>query len=140
MSLATDSYFIEALRNDATIMQQTAGRIYGTAIPLPDVDADNAPVPYIIVLFDGLSNNVSSKDYKYEGDEDNVSISVEVTARTLAALHTLTQLVRNSIKEYFEVTSTAVIDYQFGAQAIQYDALKPCYWQVLSYQCVVYTP
>ena len=28
-------------------------------------------------------------------------------------------------------------DFTFGAQAIQYDSLKPCYWQVLTYQCDV---
>ena len=32
---------------------------------------------------------------------------------------------------------TPVEDYQFSAEAVQYDSLKPCYWQALVYQCDV---
>ena len=34
-----------------------------------------------------------------------------------------------------ENVTLAGLDFTFGAQAIQYDSLKPCYWQVLRYQC-----
>ena len=65
MSLATDSIFIAAIQSNTELMEALGyeapeeeyegrpGRLYGTAIPLPDEDADNTPVPYIIVTFDG---------------------------------------------------------------------------------------
>ena len=52
-------------------------------------------------------------------------------------MHTLTQMVRDTILSYLRTTDTAIMDYNFAAQQIQYDSLKPCYWQVLTYQCDV---
>lgn len=151
MSLATDSIFVTALQSnselleklteyiddDGNIQYDETPRLYGTAIGLPDEDADNVPVPYIIVTFDGLTNDQGTKDDRYESDYDTVNIGITVTAKTLDDLHTLTQMVRDTILGYLRTTDTAIQDYQFAAQHIQYDSLKPCYWQVLTYQCDV---
>ena len=152
MSLATDSIFVSALQSnsdllekltesldddDTTVIDETP-RLYGTAIGLPDEDAENVPVPYVIVTFNGLTNDQGTKDNRYESPYDTVNIGVEVTAKTLDDLHTLTQMVRDTILSYLRTNETAIMDYQFAAQPIQYDSLKPCYWQVLTYQCDVY--
>ena len=69
MSLATDSIFITALQSNTDLLEALGyveatetsegapARLYCTAIPLPDEDANNVPVPYIIVTFDGLTND-----------------------------------------------------------------------------------
>ena len=137
MGLATDSIFIAALSASEDLMEATGGRIYGTAIPLPDEDAENVPLPYIIVTFESLQNGDQTKDDLYEGSEDKVAIGVTVVAGKLGALHDLTQMVRDVLLDYFRNNATAVEDYDFSAQAIQFDSMKPCYWQVLSYQCEV---
>ena len=149
MSLATDSIFVTALQSNAELVEKLkeyiddddnvqydeTPRLYGTAIGLPDEDADNVPVPYVIVTFDGLTNDQGTKDDRYESEYDTVNIGVEVTAKTLDDLHELTQMVRDTILSYLRTTDTAINDYQFAAQLIQYDSQKPCYWQVLTYQC-----
>ena len=149
MSLATDSIFITALQSntdllealgyvEATVTSEGApARLYCTAIPLPDEDADNVPVPYVIVTFDGLTNDHGTKDDRYESNYDTVNIGVEVAARNINELHDLTQMVRDTILSYLRSTDTAIMDYNLAAQQIQYDSLKPCYWQVLTYQCDV---
>lgn len=137
MGLSTDSIFIVALSASEDIMEAVGGRIYGTAIPLPDEDAENVPLPYIIVTFESLQNGDQTKDDLYEGSEDKVAIGVTVVTGKLGALHDLTQMVRDVILSYFRTNATAVEDYDFSAQAIQFDSMKPCYWQVLSYQCEV---
>lgn len=149
MSLATDSIFTTALQSNSDLMATLGyvaptltdkgkpARLYGTAIPLPDEDADNVPVPYVIVTFDGLNNDAGTKDDRYESEYDRVNIGIEVVGKTLKDLHDLTQMVRDTILTYFRATETVVEDYTFTADAIQYDSLKPCYWQVLSYQCDV---
>ncbi len=151
MSLATDSIFVTALQsnselleklteyidNDGSIKYDETPRLYGTAIGLPDEDADNVPVPYVIVTFDGLTNDQGTKDDRYESPYDTVNIGVEVTDKTLDDLHTLTQMVRDTILSYLRTNETAIMDYQFSAQPIHYDEDKPCYWQVLTYQCDV---
>ena len=138
MSLATDSIFIAAIQSNTALVERIGGRLYGTAIPLPDEDADNVPVPYIIVTFNGLNNQNETKDDVYESNDDTVNIGVEVTGETINDLHDLTQAVRDTILSYFRSHETAISDYTFSADAIQYDSLKPCYWQTLRYQCEVY--
>ena len=150
MSLATDSIFIAAIQSNTELMEALGyeapeeeyegrpARLYGTAIPLPDEDADNTPVPYVIVTFDGMNNQNQTKDDVYESNYDTVNIGVEVTGETIEDLHELTQAVRDTILSYFREHETVVIDYTFSADAIQYDSLKPCYWQTLRYQCEVY--
>lgn len=126
---------MKAIQSDASLMQKICGRLYGTAIPLPDENADNVPVPYIIVTFNGLTNDLGTKDDRYESRYDKVEIGVEVTAKTLDDLHVLTEMVRDTILSYLCSRTTAVDDYLFTAEGIQYDSMKPCYWQVLRYQC-----
>ena len=145
MSLATDSIFITALQSNGDLMEalgydaQTGepARLYCTAIPLPDEDAENVPVPYVIVTFDGLTNDQGTKDDRYESEYDTVNIGVEVIARNINELHDLTQMVRDTILSYLRENDTAIMDYNFAAQQIQFDSLKPCYWQMLTYQCDV---
>lgn len=138
MGLKTDSEFVKALRQDTVLMEKVGNRLYGTAIPLPDEDALNAPVPYLIVTFDSLTNQAGTKDDRYESSWDEVNISVEVAGKTLSELHELSQRVRKAVRDYFLRADTKVEDYHFSAQAIQYDSLKPCYFQLLSYRCDVY--
>lgn len=120
-------------------MSAIYGRLYGTAIPLPDEDADNVPVPYVIVTFDGLTNEGLTKDDSYEGMQDAVSIGVMIAGPTLEALHTLTAQVRRTIAAFMGAydDDDGPIDYQFSAGRIEYDAQKPCYWQTFTYQCSV---
>lgn len=136
MSLHTDSVFISALRADADLMEAIGGRLYGTAIPLPDEALDNVPVPYAVVTFDGLTNDGETKD-DFEGETDTVRISVEVTGKTLESLHALTHQVRSAIYRYMREGEGehCVLDYSLSAGGIQYDQWKPCWWQTLTYNC-----
>lgn len=143
MSLQTDIIFVKALRANQEIMEQLpAGDVYNTTIALPDEEAENAQLPYVIVSFDGLTNDQDSKDDPFESESDQVSISIEVAARTRQELGELATKVRHQVHQYFmeideddEDIDMIPLDYQFTAQAVIYNADKPCYWQVLNYQC-----
>jgi hypothetical protein len=145
MSLQTDINFVKALRSNADLMAQLpAGDVYNTAIALPDEDADNAEVPYIIVSYDGLNNQDSTKDSSFDGLTDMVTVGIEIAAKTRPQLAELAIMVRDTIRDYFRQHVTLRDDedyelipnsYQLQAQQVQYDSLKPCYWQQLAYQC-----
>lgn len=142
MSLVTDIVFVKALQTDAELMSMLpAHDVYNTSIALPDVDVDNAPIPYVIVSFDGLTNDQSTKD-SYEGLTDTVNISVEIAAKTRKQLGEIAERVRQDVREYFEnilddnpLYELVPLDYQFSSQGVQYDQFKPCYWQVLNWSC-----
>lgn len=145
MSLKTDIIFVKALQSNATLMDELpAGNVYNTAIALPDEDADNAPVPYIIVHFDGMNNDVTTKDDQYEGDIDNVTIGITVAHRNREALGTMMETIRTTIHDYFvahidddtdEDFDLIPLDYTPSAGGVQYDADKPCHFQELIYNC-----
>ena len=60
MSLITDAIFVKALRSNTELIEQLpAGDVYNTAIALPEEEADNASVPYIIVSFVFLIHDIS---------------------------------------------------------------------------------
>ena len=140
MSLHTDSIFIAALANSDAVTAMVDDRIFGTAIPVPDEELLNTPVPYVVVTFDGLTNSTFTKDDGFEGDEDMVTVGIEVVAETLDGLHTLSEAVREAVRTYFENydgddSDLVPLEYVFSAGRIDYDSIKPCYWQTLSYQC-----
>ena len=145
MSLQTDRVFFDALAASTDIAALVGDRIYNTAIPGTDEDADNEPVPYIIVTFDGLNNEDYTKDNDYEGDTDIVQIGIEIAANDRQELANIAGLVRSAVDNYFanyepqageeDMTEEIPDDYSFSAQAIQYDPWKPCFWQVLNYRC-----
>ncbi len=145
MSLITDIIFIKALRSNAELIEQLpAGDVYNTAIALPEEEAYNAPPPYIIVSFDGLQNQDQTKDDDFEAESDNVQIGVTICAENRPQLGELATAVRQTVREYFrehqgddsdEDFSLIPEDMTLQAGPVQYDSLKPCYWQQLTYQC-----
>lgn len=145
MSLHADQIFFQALTENDTLLTTISNRLYSTAIPLPDEDADNVPVPYVILTFDGLNNDTSTKDDSYEGTSDIVNIGIEVTAADRSSLASLVETIRETIREYFvdyeaptdgeDLSAMVPYDYEFTAGPVQYDAMKPCYWQTLQYRC-----
>ena len=148
MSLVTDIAFVAALQGNSTLMAKLAAkRVHNTSIAVPDKDLINAPLPYIIVSFDGLQNDDSTKDCSYDGETDKVQIGIEIAAKSRRKLGELAQDVRDTIRSYFETYSgptseteedlTDIIpeDYAFSANGVQYDPDKPCYFMTLTYNC-----
>lgn len=141
MSLTTDLIFFDALKANDSLMESIENRLYSTAIPMPDDDADNVSAPYIIVTFDGLQNDQSTKD-SFEGETDAVTIGILIVAVSRPALGTLADTIRTTIREYFEDVDEGdenedevPLDYQFSAGQVMYDSSKPAFYQTLTYQC-----
>lgn len=143
MSLKTDLIFVKALRSNQELMAQLpAGDVYNTTIPVPDAELDNTPVPYVIVMFNGLQNGDQTKDSQYEGGTDHVQIGIEVVADTRDKLADLVTSIRRTVRTFFENAQPTdedfdliPIDYTFSAERIFYDDMKPAYGQMLNYQC-----
>lgn len=142
MSLCTDIIFVRAIKSDANILARLDSHdVYNTAIAMPDAELDNAPLPYAIVTNDGMTNDQSTKD-TFEGEYDTVGIGIEVAARTRKELAELVADIRKTVREFFENLpdddaqyDLVPLDYQLSAEPVRYDPMKPCYWQIMHYQC-----
>ena len=142
MSLITDKVFYNAILSNQELVNKVSGRIESTAIPVPDKESANEPVPYILINFDGLRNEGLTKDSSYEGDTDTVTVSIEVDAETREELADIMQMIRTTVSGYFENADEddddyelVPLDYTFRASSVEYDAAKPCYYQRLVYDC-----
>ena len=130
MSLQTDIIFYRAIVEDEAIVEATGGRIYNTAIPLPDEQLNNVPAPYVVITYDGMSNDPGSKDDPYEGITDTVQIGIEVVANN-TAVHDFFCAAEPLDEDFVLVPD----DYAITASPVQYDQYKPAYWQQLRYSC-----
>lgn len=142
MSLLTDKIFVRALRSNQALMNQLPdGDVHNTTIAVPDEDLDNVELPYIIVSFDGMNNMNQTKD-DYEGEIDSVTVSIEAAARTRPELGNLMTDVRQIVCDFFLTLSDddpdfdlVPLDYSLSANQVQYDAIRPCFFQTLTYVC-----
>ena len=153
MSLQADLIFVRALQQSQEVTALVDDRIYMTAIPRPEKEVANEPLPYIIVTFDGIQPQEQTKDDDYDCDYDSVQIGILLTATTRPRLADLAQKVRKAIKDYFEMLAAAdpydlpdddaemlpllPTSAQVAGGQVEWDEDKPCYWLVLQYACEV---
>lgn len=134
--LDTDSFLVSAIKADARLIGAIDGNIFSTAVPVPDEDLDNVPLPYVIVTYDGMTQDTDTKDQSgFESDSDINTCRVEVVAESRESLAELISDARRAIRKFFEDgDELPVEDYSVSAGRVDYDPQKPCYYQDLTYQ------
>ena len=134
--------FYDAITADETLTALTGGRVVSTCFEVPPDELDNTPLPNIIITDDGFQNNTSTKDYVWESDEDVVTASVDIAANSPSEVDSLVAKVRKAIDTYITTmwsNGQAIPELQPGSpssQGIEWDWMKPCYYQKLTYQCI----
>ena len=150
MQMELDEIFYNALTADTTIAeacgyvaptQSTPGnpaRIYSTCVEVPPTEKDNTPLPYIVIMDDGLQNDQGTKDDVWESDEDHVQASVEISAKSPKEVKRLARLCRKAIANYI-ATMTGECPHltALTTNGTSWDWTKPCYYKTLQYQCDV---
>jgi len=136
--LELDEIFYNALTADETIVSDTGGRIYSTCVEVPPTDADNTPLPYIIIMDDGLQNDQATKDDIWESEDDRVQASVQISAVSPKEVKRLTRLCRKAIANYIaSMSGEKPYLISLTADGTAWDWNKPCYYKTLNYQCDV---
>lgn len=138
---AIDEIIYEALKNDEQLTTATGGRIMSTCIEVPPTDADNTPLPYIIVTDDGWQNQDSTKDYLWEGVEDVVQASIEISAKSPKEVKRLADLCRKAVTDYILELANQGKDIPYLASVsgngVAWDWTKPCYYTTIKYNCTI---
>ena len=139
-----DEIIFDAIMADADLVAAVGGpeQIESTCFEVsPLDDADNTPVPYLLVMNDGLQNNNATKDYVWEGPEDSVTATVEIAGREPREVTRLLKMVRRAVERYIvAMSSTGEPTPQLEslqASQLQWDWTKPCYYQHLTYTCTI---
>lgn len=140
MSLTLDRFFFNALKASRAIGHMTGGRVFNTTRTTEDDRLDK--VPYIIVTFDSLTNDLDAltKD-DMESEEDNVTVSLICVAENRKRLGELTVAARKAVLNWLRADrdEIEISSWQFSAGSVQCDVDKPCFYQTLTYNCIADT-
>ena len=143
MTLELDEILYNALVADATLTAYIGGqdRITSTCFEVSPDEADNTPLPCIIVTDDGLQGGDSTKDDMWEPYEDNVQASVEVDAESPKEVKKIIRMVRRAIAVHINTLAAQGKDIprlqNVQTNGVAWDWMKPCYHETISYQCIV---
>lgn len=134
-----DEIIYDAISADATLMEAIGSRVVSTCFEVPPAEADNTPLPNIIVTDDGFQNQNGTKDCVWESGEDRVQVTVDVAADSPKDVKRLIRKVRRAIENQIILMSAAneripELD-SLSSNGIAWDWTKPCYYQHLTYQC-----
>ena len=135
MVLELDDIIYAALTAN-TELSSLAGGIHSTCIEVPPTNADNTPLPYIIITDDPFQNQTGTKDNVWEGDVDSVQAGVEIAADSPKEVKRLRRLVRKAVADYIETADLENVPYlqNLTNEGIAWDLTKPCYFDTLHYQ------
>jgi hypothetical protein len=138
---SVDEIIYDAICADTALMEAIGSRVVSTCFEVPPAEADNTPLPNIIVTDDGFQNQNGSKDCVWESGEDRVQVTVDVAADSPKEVKRLIRMVRRAVENHIILMSATdgcipELD-SLSSNGIAWDWMKPCYYQQLSYQCTV---
>ena len=136
-----DEIIYDAICADAALMEAIGNRVVSTCFEIPPTDEDNTPLPNIIITFDGFQNQQTTKDCVWEAGEDRVQVGVDVAATSPDEVKALIRKVRRAVEQYVATMYGNGEDIpeleSLSSDGLAWDWMKPCYFQKLTYQCIV---
>ena len=149
MGLLTDIFFVKAIKSNEWLLSVLPkGNVYNNVAD-PDFDMQNVPLPYVIVNNDGGDNLVATKDDEFEGQEDRVTISIRMVARSREELAEMAVQVRRTIVDYTRAAQQRIeageavdgdqyapYQYTMRFSDISFDMEKPSHSQMFYYDCL----
>lgn len=141
--LRLDKLLFDAITADSELMQAIDGRVKSTCFEVSPDEQDNTPLPYIVIRDMGKQPAQTTKDDGWMPSRWNVSAGVEVGAASPNAVDDLVMKAMKVVADYMQTFDGNVPYLNEGfpqTQGVQWDWMKPCYWDILQYQCdVTYT-
>ena len=138
---SVDEIIYDAICADTALMEAIGSRVVSTCFEVPPAEADNTPLPNIIVTDDGFQNQTGTKDCVWESGEDRVQATVDVAASSPEEVRRLIRMVRRAVENHIILMSATdgcipELD-SLSSNGIAWDWMKPCYYQQITYQCTV---
>ena len=136
-----DEIIYDAICADTDIMEAVGSRVVSTCFEVPPTDEDNTPIPNIIITDDGFQNQQTTKDCVWEAAEDRVQVGVDVAAASPGEVKTLVRMIRRAVESYIGTLYTQGEEIpeleSLSSDGLAWDWMKPCYFQRLTYNCVI---
>ena len=141
--LRLDKIFFDAISADADLMTIIGGRVKSTCFEVSPDEQDNTPLPYIIVTDEGKLPAQTTKDDEWMPSMWRVSVGIEVGADSLNEVDAIVMKVMQAIANHIQALYSQGEDIPYlnegfpQTQGVAWDWAKPCYFDVVHYQCDV---
>lgn len=137
-----DEIIYDAICADAALMEAIGSRVVSTCFEVSPDEKDNTQLPNIIVTDDGFHNQDVTKDSVWEGGDDLVQVTVDIAATSPKDVKHLVRMVRRAVSRYIVQMYTedahSVPELEnLSSDGLQWDWMRPCYYQKLTYQCSI---
>ena len=136
-----DEIIYDAIKADTDLMTAIGSRVVSTCFEVPPTEDDNTPVPNIIITDDGFQAEIFTKDDIWDSDTDRVQATVDIAASSPEEVKQLVKAVRKVVNDYIHLMCESGQDIpslqSLTSDGVQWDWMKPCYYQKLYYTCDV---
>ena len=136
-----DEIIYDAIQADEALMTAIDGRVVSTCFEVSPDETDNTPLPNIIVTDDGFQNQDTTKDSVWEGEDDEVQVTVDIAAKSPNEVKDLVRMVRRAVSRYIigMYSNHEVVPEldKLSSDGLQWDWMRPCYYQKLTYNCSI---
>jgi hypothetical protein len=142
--LRLDKILFDAITANAELMQTVDGRVKSTCFEVSPDEQDNTPLPYIVIRDFGKQPSQTTKDDGWMPSMWNVSAGVEIGAVSPNEVDAIVIKVMQAIADHMQTLSSQGKDIPYlnegypQTKGIEWDWTKPCYWDLVQYQCDVY--
>lgn len=139
--LKLDELIFNAIKADADLIAAVGSRVESTCFEVsPDGD-DNTPLPYIVIRDEGKRPANQTKDDDWMPSRWQVGAAIEIGAQEPKAVGDLAMMAMRAVNNYIHALYDQgedipnLIDGFPQTDGVQWDWMKPCYWDLVHYQC-----
>ena len=137
--LKLDELIFNAIKADDDLMEVVGSRVESTCFEVSPDEKDNTPLPYIVIRDEGRRPSNESKDDDWMPSRWQVGAAIEVGAKDPESVTDAMKAVNNYIIALYD-NGEYIPTLQEGfpqTDGVQWDWTKPCYWDLVHYQCDV---
>ena len=139
--LRLDKLLFDAITTDAELMQAVGSRVKSTCFEVSPEEQDNTPLPYIVIRDFGKQPAQTTKDDEWMPSQWRVDAGVEVGASSPNEVDALVMKAMKAIANHISTLASQGEEIPYlnegfpQTQGVDWDWTKPCYLDLLQYQC-----
>ena len=139
--LRLDKIIYDAITADTDLMQMVENRVQSTCFEVSPNEQDNTPLPYIIIRDLGKQPSQTTKDDGWMPSRWTVVAGIEVGGISPNEVDSIVMQAMKAVANHIQTLSSSGFDVPYinegypQTQGVNWDWTKPCYFDVVQYQC-----
>ena len=141
--LKLDQLIYNAIYADSELMTTIGGRVESTCFEVSPNAKDNTPLPYIVIRDEGKQPAQATKDDDWMPSMWQMGAAIEVGAKDPKEVDDIAMMAMRAVNNYItdlynqgEYIPNLLEGFP-KTDGVEWDWMKPCYWDLVHYQCDV---